>query len=87
MCTALIAIAREMPAASPRYRPTPPNVGAIDLQPTSIDAGAVTTDPQTLALSGTVHVTVRNNGPDPYQSNVAGLFDALALEDRNVNGT
>jgi RHS repeat-associated protein len=65
--------------------PTAPGVGSIDLQPTSIDASAVTTDPQTLAVSGTVHVAVRNNGPDPYQSSVAGVFDALVFEDRNGN--
>jgi hypothetical protein len=60
---------------------------AIDLQPTSLDASGVTTDPQTLAESGIVHVTVHNNGPDTYQSSVAGVFDALVFEDRNGDGT
>jgi RHS repeat-associated protein len=66
--------------------PPAPTVGAIDLQPTSMDITGVTTDPQVLALSGTVHVTVRNNGPDTYQTSVAGIFDALVFEDRNGNG-
>src|SRR5262249_26804543 len=38
---------------------------------------------QTLQVSGTVSVEVRNQGTDAYASSTAGVFDVLAFEDRD----
>ncbi|MFN7935264.1 MAG: putative Ig domain-containing protein [Bryobacteraceae bacterium] len=52
-----------------------------DLQITAITA-AVNTDPQTLATTGTLSATFRNNG----SAGTATGFQLLAFEDRNNNG-
>src|SRR5262249_50062622 len=65
-----------------RVPPSAP-VGSVDFLPTGIDASGMTADPQTLQVSGTVGVTVRNGGTDAYASSAAGVFDVLVFEDRD----
>src|SRR5262249_22271394 len=62
-------------------------IGRVDFLPVSIDAGGVATDRGTLQLAGTLVVSVRNQGTDPYQSAVAGTLEVVAFEDRNDNAT
>ncbi len=50
-----------------------------DLIPIKIDASGTTTDPQTLAISGTVHVTIRNNGDDK----ITTPFNVIIFEDKD----
>lgn len=54
---------------------------APDLIVTNIDTTGVTTDSQTLALSGTVIVTIKNNG----KSGTTTTFDIKAFEDTDRN--
>jgi YD repeat-containing protein len=55
----------------------------VDLVVSTVDACSVTTDTQTLAVSGDVVVNTRN----PGGSNFTGSFDTTIFEDRNGNGT
>lgn len=65
--------------------PPATNIGSVDLLPSNIDAADVTLDVPTLRLGGTLHVDIRNQGTDLYQSAVAGTFEIVAFEDRNGN--
>lgn len=63
--------------------PPPAPIGSVDFLPASIDTSGVTTDAQTLQVSGAVGVAVRNQGSDAYDSSTAGIFEVLAFEDRD----
>ncbi|MCP4698831.1 MAG: hypothetical protein GY862_18565, partial [Gammaproteobacteria bacterium] len=53
-----------------------------DLSAEQLDAGAVRTDPQTLLLSGTLAVTVKNGGGAPAPANIS----VTVFSDTNLNG-
>ncbi len=55
----------------------------VDLTVASVDASAVTTDPNTLVATGNVHVQIGNQGGSLF----SGSFTVLLFEDRNGNGT
>ncbi len=53
-----------------------------DLVPTKIDVSTLTTDPQTLSLSGNAHVFFQNKGDDKITSS----FDVIIFEDMDGDG-
>ncbi len=53
-----------------------------DLVPIKIDTGDTTTDPQTLKISGTVHVTIQNNGDDK----ITTPFNVIIFDDTDMDG-
>jgi len=53
-----------------------------DLVPVKIDLSDTTTDPQTLAISGTAHVTLQNKGDDK----ITTAFNVLVFEDKDNDG-
>ena len=55
----------------------------IDLEPVSLDVTAVNIDPQTLEVSGSVELTVINNG----NKDVSGDYQIVLFEDTNTNQT
>ncbi len=54
-----------------------------DLQPLSIDLSSVTTDGQTLSVSGTLSAAIANAG----DTDIVSGFSLLAFEDINANGS
>src|SRR6185295_13049224 len=65
-----------------QYRVTMLAVG-VDLTVAAVEISQLQTDPQTLVVTGRVHVSVQNKGGSLF----AGSFDTLLFEDRNNNGT
>ena len=53
-----------------------------DLVPTKVDLTDTTTDPQTLAISGTAHVTFQNIGDDK----ITTPFNVIIFEDKDGDG-
>ena len=60
----------------------PGEVLGPDLVPIKIDLTDTTTDPQTLAISGTAHVTFQNKGDDK----ITASFNVLIFEDNDNDG-
>jgi YD repeat-containing protein len=57
-------------------------MGGIDLKLVDIDTGTMTTNPQSLDVSGTVGIGIQNTGTRPF----SGSFSLLVFEDSNNNG-
>jgi PKD repeat protein len=53
----------------------------MDLQPITMDVSAVLVDPQTLEMTGTVEIEIRNNGT----TYIADSYELALYEDTNMN--
>jgi hypothetical protein len=70
----------------PGFDNPPPPPPQLDLIVSQVDTSGLTTNPQTLEATGTVVVTVANQGTDALVASRDGPVTVQLFEDRNANG-